>query len=103
MKTIHKFELIDGCWIETYGTFFQPLSVQIQNGIICLWAVVDVPEIGRPDQRFDPLMTRRQLFVYGTGREISNYEKREYLGTVQRGALVWHVFQLRTPTHPEEL
>ena len=61
----------------------QPLSVQVQDGALFLWAYVD------PSRAADP----RQVRIIGTGRPIE-YNPGRYVGTVQMegGALVWHVF-----------
>lgn len=62
------------------------LCVQVQNGTLCLWALVN------------PALPKEQKFVavLGTGYErseaqIANYT---YLGTVQNPPFVWHVFVL---------
>lgn len=61
------------------------LSVQVQNGVPCIWALVDTD-----------LSVRSRLFmIYGTGHEIhNNIDKAEFIGTIQmhNGALVFHVF-----------
>jgi hypothetical protein len=75
------------------------LTVQEQDGVLCLWALVD------PDA---PLL-RREILIVGTGHPVPDevaqcYEDEFtrhpqgsgglYIGTVQQadGALVWHVF-----------
>ena len=59
------------------------LTVQFQNGILCLWALCDkaAPK------------AHREIFIHGTGHEVFYYEL-PYIGTVQQagGALIWHVF-----------
>lgn len=59
------------------------LSVQMQYGRLCVWAVVN-PEA--------PTMPRR-FWVIGTGRTVPE-RIGIFLGTVQMagGDLVWHVF-----------
>jgi hypothetical protein len=64
------------------------LSIQLQNGRLCLWALVArfaSPEI-------------REIEIIGTGNPIMPLEdglKREFIGTVQQGQFVWHIFELK--------
>lgn len=64
----------------------QILTVQVQRGTVCLWALVD------PDAA---LVTRR-IRIAGTGHVIEG--AHTYIGTVQQmgGALVWHVFEVES-------
>jgi hypothetical protein len=56
------------------------LHVAEQNGQLCLWAMVDPRRevVGVP------------IVIVGTGNPMGNVGK--YLGTVQMGRFVWHVF-----------
>jgi hypothetical protein len=66
------------------------LSVQVQNGRLCLWALVND----------GALTNRRRTFrVVGTGHPVPDNEYLAFLGTVQMhgGALVFHVFEKATP------
>ena len=60
------------------------LTVQVQNGVPCLWALVN-PESGK---------VGRTIEVFGTGHHMDESD-REYIGTFQLsgGALVFHVFE----------
>jgi hypothetical protein len=60
------------------------LSVQIQRGNLCVWALVDP---GMPTEN-------RLISVHGTGHPLSDDDHGTFLGTVQMagGDLVWHVF-----------
>jgi len=63
------------------------LTVQTQNEIPCLWALVN------PENE-----TEMRLFeMIGTGHDITEdgAGERKYIGTLQLagGALVWHVFE----------
>ncbi len=60
-----------------------PLDVQVQSGVITLWALVN------PDARPVP----RPFSIYGTGHTIENIGELSHIGTVQMGCLVWHVFE----------
>lgn len=61
----------------------QILSVQMQNGVPCIWAMVD-PHSEK---------ITRTFLIYGTGHPISPLKKK-YLGTTQDPPYVWHVFEL---------
>lgn len=65
------------------------LCVQMENGVPCLWALVNTNE-AEVDQRWD-----RTIDIFGTGHSIMDLFTRTYIGTVQMegGALVWHVFE----------
>lgn len=60
-----------------------PLTIQIQNGHLCLWALVNDAAPAR-----DYVVT-----TYGTGHVVAQ-DPGKYLGTYQLdgGALVFHVF-----------
>lgn len=60
----------------------QFLSVQIQNGKICVWFLT---EKDRPPN------VPYQFEVIGTGNLIP-HGNRNYIGTVLDGSFVWHVF-----------
>lgn len=61
----------------------KPLCVQVQNGIPCMWALVD-EENALVDKKFR---------IYGTGHPVDP-EYTDYIGTFQidDGRLVFHVF-----------
>jgi len=87
-KTIWKFELetTDNQTIEM-PVNAEILTVQTQNEIPCIWALVDPTET--KEKRF--------IEVFGTGHDI-HYDmgvSRNYLGTYQLhgGSLVFHVFE----------
>lgn len=61
------------------------LSVDVQNEIICLWAMVDVKGANQS----------RVFAIYGTGQPITDdVNKLTFIGTVQMGVYVWHVFEV---------
>lgn len=63
----------------------QFLSVGSQDGVLCAWALVD------PSER----MVEIELTVVGTGWEMTGdflETSNSFLGTVQEGGFVWHVF-----------
>ncbi len=84
MKTIWKFpfQITDHQVIEM-PAFSQLLTVQMQHGEPCLWALVN------PDAR----KVDRHIIVHGTGHQVES-EAEAYVGTVQvhGGQLIFHVF-----------
>lgn len=90
MKTIHKYEVP----IEERFKLRLPkeaviLSFQSQNGVPCIWAMVETAHINE-DRRFR---------LFGTGHPIERIPKDEglhYIGTAQQSQtppLVWHLFE----------
>jgi hypothetical protein len=61
------------------------LTVQIQDGVPCLWAIVDTQVVNQ----------ERVIEVFGTGRPLHQDMgiSRVYIGTVQERPFVWHVFE----------
>lgn len=66
------------------------LSLQVQHGVPCLWALVD------PEQ---PVETR-SFRIFGTGEEIDIdipvVTRSRYIGTFQLlgGDFIWHMFEV---------
>lgn len=60
------------------------LTAQVQNGIICAWALIDE----------EPKFTREvQFLIVGTGNPNDfDLTEFEYLSTVQLNSFVWHIF-----------
>ena len=87
MKTIHKYRLqITASQPVLIPKGAHILTIQAQDDIPCLWALVD------PDQATE----MRILEMYGTGDPIHESGKpREYIGTFQikGGESVFHVFE----------
>lgn len=87
MVTIWKYplEVTDDQYIEM-PSGSKILTVQIQNAIPCLWAMV-YPE--RPKER-------RHIRMHGTGHLIGDSLRLKYISTfqIQDGALVFHVFEV---------
>ena len=61
------------------------LTVQVQNGTPCLWALVDI----------DKPVVMRHIHTYGTGHDIEPADY-DYIGTYQLydGQAVFHVFEM---------
>lgn len=87
MKKIYKYtlEVEDEQQIEMPEDA-EMLSVQIQNGSICVWAIVDTAS-------HVPVHLQK-FYVRGTGHETKGVEDKIFLGTIQMqgGALIFHVF-----------
>ena len=84
-RTIWKYPLIitDRQTIPV-PVFSTPLSVQFQQGVLCLWVEVD------PDIELE----QRMIHVYGTGNPMATKVIQQYVGTAQEPdrQLVWHVY-----------
>lgn len=91
MRVIYKWPLAITDYQEiTAPIIEQVLTVQMQNGVPCLWAVVREPDV---PPRSVPVAPRLGVFVVGTGNPIPDEaEDANYVGTIQQGPLVWHVF-----------
>jgi len=84
-KTIWKYELITIFGIQEIampsGSVI--LTLQLQNGIPCLWVLVE------PDKPIEKVIIK----VLATeGSDIISL--RKYIGTYQIGGLVFHVFNM---------
>lgn len=60
----------------------QVLSVQAQENVITLWALVN-PNVAA---------TRKTIYMFTDGQKLDAAGQLLYLGTVQTGEFVWHVF-----------
>ena len=61
----------------------------LENETVCLWAM----------SRTDESKTVRRMFrIFGTGKPIDeDPADLDYIGTVQTGPFVWHVFERTEP------
>ena len=56
---------------------------------VCLWAMSNTDESGK---------VRRMFRIYGTGKPIEeDPADLDYIGTVQTGPVVWHIFERKGP------
>lgn len=85
MMVIFKYSLkITNYQPLSLPTGAEILSIQDQDGSLCLWALIDE----------NAMLETRAFAVHGTGHFIfSPIEK--HLATVQQGGLVWHVFEVK--------
>lgn len=85
MRTIWKFplEIADEQFVNV-PRGATALDVQVQNGVPCIWAIIDEAEP----------VTARRVLIRGTGHDCSGLEDVAHLGTFQLhdGAIVFHVF-----------
>lgn len=88
MNAIWKFPLNnEETPIEAHVIEF--LTVQMQNGQPCVWAIVD-PD--RPPKKY-------KICIIGTGWECRKIDASKYIGTVQDGMYVWHCFWEQEPAY----
>jgi len=90
MRTIYKYEVpVEGRFKLLLPKESVVLSFQIQNGVPCIWAMVETAHIDE----------ERRFRLFGTGHPIGNIPKGagiHYIGTVQQSQipqLVWHLFE----------
>lgn len=85
MKTIYKYPLSttdEQAVNMRYDT--KILKADVQNGVICLWGMVDSEEEG---------IVSRVFRIIGTGHPIEDHKELTYINTIQSGSFVWHVFE----------
>lgn len=87
-KSIWKFQLetVDGQTLKM-PKGANIFTVQTQNEIPCLWALVD-PDADKEE---------RIIEIFGTGHPINDEIDRIYIGTYQlmKGSFIGHVFERR--------
>ena len=85
MKVIYKYELSEHRMTFSIPAHAEVLCVQVQRGMPCLWMLVDTyyGDVGAKDRTF---------VIEGTGNEFEGHNIK-YIGTVQQGVYVWHVFE----------
>lgn len=83
LRQVWKYDVESGSVSMPLGA--EILSVQMQRGVITLWALVDPTA---------PVVTR-SFVVVGTGHDLPDGNLM-YRGTVQAGTFVWHVFERLT-------
>lgn len=87
MNAIWKFPLnSETSEIDAHVVEF--LTVKIQDGRPCVWAIVDPNGVPR----------KYKVIILGTGWECNKIDASKYIGTVQDGESVWHCFWEDVPT-----
>jgi hypothetical protein len=86
MDTIYKYPLriIDAQEVEM-PRGAKILSAQMQEEFLCLWALVEITKEKET----------RTIVIHGTGHPVYNVSDKKFIGTVQQGPLVWHVFEIQ--------
>ena len=85
-KTIWKYEISPDKLSIEMPKDAEILSVQMQNDIPCIWALVNPKNI----------VKEKVIEIFGTGHEIScDGISRKFIGTFQmsEGLLVFHLFE----------
>lgn len=82
MKAIWKYPLdVTDKQVIQMPANAKVLSVADQAGVLTIWALVDV----------DAEKEARKFYVVGTGHPL-DFTGANFLGSVQQGPFVWHVF-----------
>ena len=83
MRTIHKYALkIVDVQQLSLPRGASVLAVQFQGKTLCLWAMGDTAA---------PTVTG-EVTIVGTGHGCDDVDRENYVGTVQHGPMVWHLF-----------
>lgn len=91
MKTIYKYPLNGGV-SNTRGAVVSAvtmpqgaefLRVDIQNGVVCLWAFVDT-EAPKDELLFS---------LWGTGQDMRGVDPKHHIDTFLAGEYVFHLFE----------
>lgn len=84
MKTIWKYEIEPGKNKILMPAWSQVLSVQVQQGKVCMWAMVDT----KTEKK------ERIFYTYATGQKIDK-DNLVFIGTfqVEEETLVFHLFE----------
>ena len=80
---IHKHALEVGCNTIRVTPDFRLIHVGNQRDQICVWVI---------EQTGSEKTREIQFMVVGTGVDVTGLLVLPYLGTVQAGPFVWHVF-----------
>lgn len=83
-KVIYKYDLPAPSCRVMMPADSRILSLQYQNGVACVWALLSNGAVQDAEFAFD---------IYGTGHSIAS--DAEYIGTLQQGPFVWHYFRRR--------
>lgn len=86
-KTIWKFPLHGpGQFTASMPDGAEIIDAQMQGGVPCLWAIVDVGAIQRT----------REFRIFVTGQRLDeSLSRKDHISTVQDGSFVWHIFEVK--------
>ena len=88
MKTIWKYTLDKGPNEFEMSVGSKILDIQMQHGIITLWALVNT----------EAQKIKRTFVLLGTGWDIEEFQNDtnlKYIKTVQKSLYVWHIFEVK--------
>ncbi|MCC8153095.1 MAG: hypothetical protein LIP01_02085 [Tannerellaceae bacterium] len=88
MKKIFKYPIeVTDCQVLTLPAEAEILTVQVQDGTPCLWAMVDTQATEAEEIK---------IRIIGTGHNIPDADDLSYINTFQMsgGRLVFHVFKV---------
>lgn len=88
MLTIYKYPLkLEDEQILELPVNSQLLSVIVQREVICLYVKVD---------SLEKYTNGHKILIIGTGDPLEQDVTIDFIGTVQMGPFVWHVFEEQT-------
>jgi hypothetical protein len=70
--------------VEMFSPGDKILTAQVQGENICLWYLTETTA---------PPHQARTIYICGTGHEAPHPDDARYIGSVQHGLFVWHVFE----------
>lgn len=83
MKVIYKYELTNKVTLPINSIV---LKAGMQNGIMCIWVLVDNNELDASERNFE---------IIGTGHPFEyDYLDYRFVNTVFDGPFVWHIFEV---------
>lgn len=82
-KTIYKYHVNMGPFIQALPKGAEVLCAQMQNGNPHIWVLLD------PDAEKE----ERMFTIIGTGEQGAP-PKSQYIGTLQDPPFVWHLFEI---------
>ncbi|MBL4904338.1 MAG: hypothetical protein JKY62_17070 [Desulfocapsa sp.] len=85
MKIIYKYKLGQHPAVIEMPVGAKVLHVDAQHGHLMLWAEVDEDPHAPTEER--------TFLIIGTGFSFPEELKKEFIGTVLQGYLVWHIFE----------
>lgn len=90
MRTIYKYTITSANNPSSLSGIMMPvgaeiLSLQVQDGLICVWALIDKEQ---------NLQEYRVFNIFGTGFGIA-VEDKLYIDTIQHSGYVWHIYETK--------
>ena len=83
MRVIYKYELAKTIMMPINS---QVLKVGMQNGIMCIWILVENNELDASERNFE---------IIGTGHSFEfDYLTHTYIDSLFDGPFVWHIWEV---------